>query len=106
MIVKPVIKHRNKPGRYRIQPTAAQIRQNIIVVPRYYINENRNILRWFHSFDVSVNGVLRTDRHLDMENRIGGIALNGNITEGDILKLTIRDGRLVLTTEGRAEEST
>jgi hypothetical protein len=96
--VKPV-KHRNKPGRNRIQPTATQIRQNVIVVPRYYINENRNILRWFHTFDVSVNGVVRTGRHLDMENRIGGIALNGFVNEGDILKLTIRDGCLILTTD-------
>jgi hypothetical protein len=90
---------RNNPGRYRIQPTAAQIRENIVVVPRYYINENRKILRWFHTFDVIVNGNVRPGRHLDLENRISGVALRGVINEGDVLKMTIRDGSLLLTTD-------
>jgi len=94
---------RNKPGRNRVQPTAAQIRENVIVVPRYYINENRNILRWFHTFDVIVNGQRRSDRHLDIENRIGGLPLRGVVQEGDVLHMTIRDGVLILTSERAAK---
>lgn len=90
---------RNKPGRNRLQPTAAQIRENVIVIPRYYISENRNILRWFHTFDVVVNEERRTDRHLDIENRISGVPLRGIVTEGDVLRMTIRDGALILTVD-------
>ena len=89
---------RAKLPRNHIQPTVAQIKVNIIVVPRSYINENRHLLRWFHTFSVVVNGVKREGRHLDLENRIGGIALSRNIEPGSVLRMTIADNTLFLTT--------
>lgn len=84
--------------RNHIRPTNAQIKSNIIVVPRYFIDENNTALRWTHSFDVEVNGRRFAGRHLDSENRIGGIALNGNVESGSIFQMTLGDNLLKLTT--------
>jgi hypothetical protein len=90
---------RPKLPRNHIQPTNAQIDSNVIVVPRYVINENRNVLRWFHTFDVEVDGVRKVGRHLDSENRVGGIALKGNVRSGTVLRMTFADDNtLRLTT--------
>ena len=89
---------RSELQRNHIKPTNAQIKSNLIVVPRYFINENNTALRWSQTFDVEVNGRRFASRHLDSENRIGGIALNGNVESGSILQMTIDDNLLKLTT--------
>ena len=88
---------RPKLPRNHIQPTKTQIASNVIVVPRYFINENRNILRWFHTFDVEVEGQVCNSRHLDSENRVGGVAMRGRIDPGTVFHLTISANTLRLT---------
>lgn len=74
------------------RPTEAQIRSNIFVVPKAFINKQRQRLRWFHGFDVVIREDRFTNRKLDMENRIGGIALRHHFRGGQLLKLEIVDG--------------
>lgn len=81
----------------RVRPTASQIRSNIIVVPKAFINRHRQKLRWFHAFTVDVLGNLVDHRKRDLENRIGGLRLRDNIRFGDTLQLGIVDGTLVIT---------
>ena len=74
-----------------IRPTEAQIRSNIFVVPKAFINKQRQRLRWFHGFDVVIREYRFSNRKLDMENRIGGTALRNHFRAGQLLKLEIVD---------------
>lgn len=75
-----------------LRPTEAQVRRNIVVVPKAFINKQRQRLRWFHGFDVLIREDRFANRKLDMENRIGEIAIRNNFRGGQILKLEIVDG--------------
>ena len=79
-----------------IRPTETQIRTNTFVIPKRTSIRNRQKLRWFHGFDVIIDGVRFTDRKLDLENRIGGLALRTWATHGDLLRLEIIDGVLMI----------
>lgn len=83
-----------------IRPTAAQIDKNIVGIPRPYIEETRNLIRWSSGFDVIVKGKRVANRHLDRENRVGGLPLRGHVRTGELLRLSIESGVLVLTAEG------
>ena len=73
------------------RPTEAQVRSNIFVVPKAFINKHRQQLRWFHGFDVVIQENRSPNRKIDMENRIGGIPLRDYFQAGQLLKLEIGD---------------
>jgi hypothetical protein len=75
-----------------LKPTEAQIRTNTFVVPKAFINRYRQRLRWFHGFDVVIGDERFPNRKIDLENRIGGVALRNHFRFGQLLKLEIVDG--------------
>jgi hypothetical protein len=83
-----------------ICPTASQIKNNIIGVPKKFIADNASVLGG--TFDVVFNGKKLTRRSVDRENRLGGLPLRGGIVAGDSLRLVVEGGALVITSEKRA----
>lgn len=78
----------------RIQPTAHQISENIMVVPIAFIEQHRGKLPWSR-FDVMLFGERLPNRRLGSDNRVG-IPLNGRVQLGDVLSLSVADGCLVI----------
>ena len=83
-----------------IRPTASQIKNNIIGVPKKFIMDNAPVLGG--TFDVVLNGKKLTRRSIDRENRIGGLPLRGDLAVGDSLQLTVEGAALVITSQKRA----
>lgn len=80
-----------------LEPTEAQIRKNILGIPKAFIDRNRDRIRWWLGFDVVFGDQTFSNKRLDRENRLGGIKLRGNIAVGQKLRLEIVDsGTLVL----------
>jgi len=94
-----MIARRQPPAHDRIRPTASQVQNNIVGIPRTFVEQNRAALRWSSGFDVIVKGQRATNRRLDRENRIGGLPLRGHVTAGEVLRLSIQEGALVLAAE-------
>jgi hypothetical protein len=87
-----------------IRPTASQIDKNIVGVPRGFVLDHAALFGQSSFFDVLVKGRRVSRRHLDRENRIGGLPLRGHVVAGEALRLTVHDGVLVMDPEGRSED--
>jgi hypothetical protein len=82
-----------------IRPTAAQVRDNIVGIPKRFVDTTAGALPWSTGFDVLFNGVRISNRRIDRERRVGGLPLRGQINPGEPLRLVVRDGILVITSD-------
>jgi len=74
-----------------VKPTEAQIRSNIMVVPKAFINQHAQRLAWHAGFDLLIGDERIANRRLDSENRIGGIPLRNYFRFGQLLRLEVID---------------
>jgi hypothetical protein len=78
----------------RIRPTDHQIAENVVVVPKGFVERNRPAIRW-SDFEAVVFGEAIPKRRLGRDNRVG-LTLKGRVAPGETLALSVSNGRLVV----------
>ena len=78
----------------RIRPTEHQIAENVVVVPKGFVERHRHAIRW-DGVEAVVFGEAAPNRRLGRDNRVG-LKLKGRVIPGDTLSLAVADGRLVV----------
>jgi hypothetical protein len=78
----------------RIRPTDHQIAENLVVVPKDFVERNRHAICWSR-FEAVVLGEAAPNRWLGRDNRVG-LKLKGRVTSGEVLALSVAHGRLVV----------
>lgn len=82
-------------GEDRVVPTSYQIGSGHIVVPKTFYQRNIGAIDWGRSFTVVAFGETLVAKRIDYDRRLT-IRLKDKITDGQVLRLSIRDNALVI----------
>jgi hypothetical protein len=79
----------------KVQPTRAQIATNVIVLPKAFQDSHFDELNW-RDFELDFFGAILSHKKLDSDRRFHA-PIRDRVRPGDILKLSIANGRLRIT---------
>lgn len=78
-----------------VKPTDYQIKSGHIVIPKGFYRRELSSLQWKRSFALIAFGERYEDKRIDYDRRLN-VRLRDRIAPGDILRLSISDGALII----------